>query len=111
MFIHRLLYLGIAGQRTALAHADFGPNVGGFDDPWLLVRGKPGVDDGGTQAPGALGLAPGQTTCSLGETGVAIRSDGQVLFAQFFAEQTALKFGKDGCGEVVNYPDTEEIGG
>lgn len=89
----------------------FGPNVGGLNDPWLLVRGKPSVDDGGAQAPGALGFAPGQTTCSLGENGVAIRSDGQVLFARFFAEQTALEFGKDGCGEVVNYPNTEEMGG
>lgn len=89
----------------------FGSNGGGFDDPWLLVRGKPGVEDGGTQAAGALGLLPGQTTCSLGENGVAIRSDGQVLFARFFSEQTALEFGKDGCGEVVNYPNTEEMGG
>lgn len=89
----------------------FGSNGGGFDDPWLLVRGKPGVEDGGTQAAGALGLAPGQTTCSLGENGVAISSDGQVLFARFFSEQTALEFGKDGCGEVVNYPNTEEMGG
>ncbi len=98
-----------------------GGNGGGFfggggpggdgDDPWILVRGVPGAEDGGTQGPGALGLAPGQITCALGENGLAIRSDGQVLFAQFFAEQTGLGFGKDGCEEVVNYPDTEDMAG
>jgi hypothetical protein len=88
-----------------------GSNGGSGINPWLLIRGSASVADGGTQPPGALGLVPGQITCSLGENGVAIASDGQVLFAQFFAERAALEFGKNGCGEVVNYPNTEETGG
>lgn len=84
----------------------------GGSDPWLLVRGTPGAEDGGgTPPPGPLGLLQSQIACALGQDGLKITSDGQVLFAQFFAEQAALAFGKDGCAEVVNYPDTEETGG
>jgi hypothetical protein len=98
------------------------PEDGGeFVDPRLLSRDLDRLaletDTGRTTddpaAPGAaataLGLLPGgQATCSLGLGNLAIGSDGQVLFSQFFAEQTALEFGRNGCEDVVSYPPEAE---
>ena len=76
--------------------------------PWLLIRPKPeadGTPPTAVAATTALGLLPGgQASCSLGIGNLAIGSDGQVLFSQFFAEQTELGFGRNGCAEVVTYP-------
>lgn len=84
----------------------------GGSDPWLLVRGTPGAEDGGgTPPPGPLGLLQSRIACALGQDGLKITSDGQVLFAQFISDQTVLAFGKNGCEEVVNYPKYEESGG
>ncbi len=86
-----------------------GPTPGGDPfPPWILIRPEPDPD-GTPPAPGAgaaaLGLLPGgQAACNLGVGNLAIGSDGQVLFSQYFAEQTALEFGRNGCEDVVTYP-------
>ncbi|NQU71704.1 MAG: hypothetical protein HQ514_14205, partial [Rhodospirillales bacterium] len=45
--------------------------------------------------------------CALGEDGLAIKSDGQLLFAEFMFQETGLEFGENGCNEVVSFPQVD----
>lgn len=83
---------------------------GSADDPWVLIRGKRGAGNGGTAAQGALGFGAGQSACGFGRNGLGIASDGTVLFSQFFAQQTAVQANRQGCVEVVKYPEPEGTG-
>ncbi|NQU71505.1 MAG: hypothetical protein HQ514_13210, partial [Rhodospirillales bacterium] len=99
------------------------PVLEGFD-PYILIHSGPVADTaplryrevtqaglGDTTAPGerttSLGLTAGSTVCALGEDGLAIKSDGQLLFAEFMFQETGLEFGENGCNEVVSFPQVD----
>ena len=67
-----------------------------------------GLGPGDSTTPGerdaGLSIAPGSAVCSLGEDGVTINSDGQLLFAEFMFQDSTLEFGETGCDYVVNFP-------
>jgi hypothetical protein len=59
------------------------------------------------QSPTSLSLTAGSAACTMGEDGIAINSDGQLLFAEFMFQDTALEFGENGCDEVVAFPQVD----
>ncbi len=111
-------------HETALIFGPQTPPVVGGIDPYILIHSGPVNDTaplryrevtqaglGDTTAPGdrttSLGLTPGSMVCALGEDGIAVKSDGQLLFAEFMFQETGLEFGDQGCDEVVSFPQVD----
>jgi len=72
-----------------------------------VAHAGPGNATAPGQSPTSLSLTPDTTVCSFGEDGIAIKSDGQLLFAEFVTQETTLEFGEKGCETMAAFPEID----